>query len=66
LQLLYKLGELEFKNKPIGLSESCLGNVKNINLNLGHLSCFSNENLIRFISEYYMQKRAEYYESNEI
>lgn len=66
LQLLYKLGEWEFKNKPIGLSESSLGNVKNINLNLGHLSCFSNENFIRFISGYYMQKRAECYASNKI
>ncbi|ANS42653.1 DUF726 domain-containing protein [Serratia inhibens] len=60
LKYLYKVGELDLE-KPIGVTESTLENVENINLDIGHVSYLSNKNFMRYIALHYKQARAMYY-----
>ncbi|MEX2941380.1 DUF726 domain-containing protein [Serratia fonticola] len=61
LQYLYRVGEVDLKNKPIGMTESDLSHVENINLSLGHTSYLTSEEFLKYIAMYYREKRSEYY-----
>lgn len=60
LKFLYKIGEFSLK-EPIGITESTQKNVKNINLDIGHISYLSNKKFMSYISVHYKQARAMYY-----
>ncbi|WP_338859459.1 DUF726 domain-containing protein [Serratia marcescens] len=60
LSYLYKIGEVSFEN-PVGITKSHLGNVENINLDIGHISYLSNKKFMRYIAIHYKQARAMYY-----
>lgn len=60
LKYLYKIGEISLE-RPVGINASKLGNVENINLDIGHMSYLSNKKFMRYIALHYKQARAMYY-----
>jgi predicted alpha/beta hydrolase family esterase len=60
LNYLYRIFEVSLE-KPLGINESKLGNVENINLDIGHTSYLSNKKFMRYIALHYKQARAMYY-----
>ncbi|KMJ14044.1 DUF726 domain-containing protein [Serratia marcescens] len=59
LKYLYKIGEISLE-RAVGINESKLGNVENINLDIGHMSYLSNKKFMRYIALHYKQARAMY------